>query len=214
MNLDKIKLPVWLDSLLGSMGWAGIFAIGFLDSSVLSFPVINDLLVITFSIRNPALMPLYAAMATLGSLAGSLFLYYLARKGGEAMLRKRGGGGARSKRIHEWLDRHSFLAIAIPSILPPPMPFKIFVATAGALEYPRWRFMLTVMIARSFRYYVEGTLAVFYGERVLSWIKENGAILLAVVGAVALVVLVVYFINSRRRGRAEKADKAAAASDV
>jgi len=75
----------------------------------------------------------------------------------------------------------------VPALLPPPMPFKIFVATAGALEYPRWRFMLTIMIARSVRYFVEGTLAVFYGERVLVFMKENGLYILSAVGALLVV---------------------------
>jgi membrane protein DedA with SNARE-associated domain len=67
------------------------------------------------------------------------------------------------------------------------MPFKIFVATAGALEYPRWRFMLTVMIARSVRYFVEGTLAVFYGEQVLVFMRDNGLYILSGVGALLVV---------------------------
>ena len=97
------------------------------------------------------------------------------------------------------VERFGFLAIGIPAILPPPLPFKIFVATAGALEYPRWKFLLTVMIARSFRYYVEGILAVFYGQRVLLFLKDNGLVILSVVGSLALIGATVYFIVSRRR---------------
>jgi membrane protein DedA with SNARE-associated domain len=118
------------------------------------------------------------------------------------------------ERVERAYARWGFLALAVPALLPPPMPFKIFVATAGALEYPRWRFMLTVMIARSFRYYVEGTLAVFYGEDVLSWIKENGALLLAIVAAVFLCVLIVYLIKNRRKPSLEKADETTATPDV
>ena len=61
------------------------------------------------------------------------------------------------------------------------MPFKIFVATAGTLEYPKWRFVLTIVIARGVRYYVEGILAVFYGELVMGFIKDYGLALLGVV---------------------------------
>jgi membrane protein DedA with SNARE-associated domain len=80
------------------------------------------------------------------------------------------------------------------------LPFKIFVATAGALEYPRWKFLLTVMIARSFRYYVEGILAVFYGQRVLLFLKDNGLVILSVVGSVVLLGIIIYLIVKRRRG--------------
>jgi membrane protein DedA with SNARE-associated domain len=89
-------------------------------------------------------------------------------------------------------------AIAIPAILPPPLPFKIFVATAGTLEYPRWKFLLTVMIARSFRYYVEGILAVYYGRRVLLFMKDNGLVILSIVAAAAVVAIIVYYLVTRR----------------
>src|ERR1700692_2846912 len=81
----KFHLPVWLQAIVASAGGLGLFLIAFLDSSVLTFPVINVLLLIDLSIRNPARMPYYAAMATVGSVAGCLLLYYIARKGGEAM---------------------------------------------------------------------------------------------------------------------------------
>src|SRR5204862_6851304 len=76
---------------------------------------------------------------------------------------------------------------------------KIFVATAGALEYPRWRFMLTVMIARSLRYYIEGTLAVFYGRTVIDLIKRYGFMVLAIVIGACLLGLAIYLLMQRRR---------------
>ena len=96
---------------------------------------------------------------------GCMLLYTIMRRGGQAVMRRR-FSAENIERVERAYARFGFLALAVPALLPPPMPFKIFVATAGALEYPRWRFMLTIMIARSVRYIVEGTLAVFYGERV------------------------------------------------
>ena len=106
------------------------------------------------------------------------------------------------KRVERAYERFGFLAIGIPAVLPPPLPFKIFVATAGALEYPRWKFLLTVMIARSIRYYVEGILAVFYGRRVLLFMKDNGLVIISIVGALVLIGVVVYIVVKRRRGPA------------
>jgi len=110
--------------------------------------------------------------------------------------------------------RFGFLALAVPALLPPPMPFKIFVATAGALEYPRWKFLLTVMIARSFRYYLEGILAVYYGRRVLLFIKDNGLVIVSMVGTVILIGLIIYFvIRQRKLSRAPVNVEADEASD-
>src|SRR5580704_7518168 len=103
----QIHLPHWLQAIVSSAGGLGLFLIAFLDSSVLTFPVINDLLLIDLSIRNPARMPYYAAMATLGSVGGCLLLYYLARKGGEAMFQKQ--AGPRAQQIRALIKRNGFV---------------------------------------------------------------------------------------------------------
>jgi membrane protein DedA with SNARE-associated domain len=103
------------------------------------------------------------------------------------------------KRVERAYERFGFLAIGIPAILPPPLPFKIFVATAGALEYPRWKFLLTVMIARSLRYYVEGILAVYYGRRVLLFMKDNGLVIISIVATVLLIVGIIYLVINWRK---------------
>jgi membrane protein DedA with SNARE-associated domain len=91
------------------------------------------------------------------------------------------------------------LALAIPALLPPPLPFKIFVATAGALQFPRRKFLLTIMIARSLRYYTEGILAVYYGQRVLRFLKDNGLLIISIVAALVVVSLAIYLLSSRGR---------------
>jgi membrane protein YqaA with SNARE-associated domain len=169
MNLDK--LPHWLRAAVAATGGVGLLLVAFLDSSVLTFPVINDLLVIRLSITNPAGMPYYALMATLGSLAGSIFLFYLARKGGEVMFRKR--AGARAERIRGWTRRNGFLSVLIPAMLPPPTPFKIFVLAAGVFQMPLRTFALALLVARGFRYFGEGFLAVRYGAAASRYLLEN-----------------------------------------
>jgi membrane protein YqaA with SNARE-associated domain len=139
--------------------------------------------------------PLFAAA---GSVIGCMLLYSILRRGGQAVLRRRFRSD-HIERVERAYARFGFLALAVPALLPPPMPFKIFVATAGTLEYPRWRFMLTVMIARSLRYYIEGVLAVFYGDRVLQFLKDNGLFILGIVAAVCLFGLAVYFITHRHQ---------------
>jgi membrane protein YqaA with SNARE-associated domain len=173
--------------------------IGALDSSLLSLPEINDYLVVGRCYKYPTAAFYFPLFAAAGSVIGCNILYTIVRRGGQAVLRKRFKLQS-IKKVERAYERFGFLAIGIPAILPPPLPFKIFVATAGALEYPRWKFLLTVMIARSFRYYVEGILAVFYGRRVLLFMKDNGLVIVSVVGSLALVGAIVYLIIRRRRG--------------
>lgn len=172
--------------------------IGALDSSLLSLPEINDYLVVGRCIKYPTAVFYFPLFAAFGSVLGCWLLYSIMRRGGQALLRKRFKPES-IRRVERAYERYGFLAIAIPAILPPPLPFKIFVATAGTLEYPRWKFLTTVMLARSFRYYVEGTLAVFYGQRVLLFIRDNGLVIVSVVAALVLVGLILYLIINRRR---------------
>lgn len=174
--------------------------IGALDSSLLSLPEINDYLVVGRCYKYPSAVFYFPLFAAIGSVLGCWLLYSIMRRGGQALLRKRFKPES-IQRVERAYERFGFLAIAIPAILPPPLPFKIFIATAGTLGYPRWKFLLTVMLARSFRYYVEGILAVFYGRRVLLFMKDNGLVILSVVAAVVIVIIVVYTIFNRRNAK-------------
>jgi len=169
--MDFHKLPLWLQKIVASLGGGGIFIVAFLDSSVLTFPVINDLLVVQYSIWNPARMPYYALMATLGSVAGCLFLYFLARKGGHAMLHKY--AGPRAARFHAWIEHNGFVSVLVAALLPPPTPFKIFVIAAGVFELPLRAFVLALLLARSFRYFGIGFLAVRYGPLATHYLMEH-----------------------------------------
>ncbi|HVF56725.1 MAG TPA: VTT domain-containing protein [Pyrinomonadaceae bacterium] len=187
--------------------------IGALDSSLLSLPEINDYLVVARCFSDPKAVFYFPLFAAAGSVLGCLLLYTVMRRGGQAVMRRR-FRAEHIERVERAYARYGFFALAIPALLPPPMPFKIFVATAGALEYPRWRFMLTIMIARSVRYFVEGALAVFYGRRVLLFLKDNGLMILSVAAALSLVALMCYMLVNRfkERREARRAPDAPAAS--
>ncbi|HXD30039.1 MAG TPA: VTT domain-containing protein [Pyrinomonadaceae bacterium] len=172
--------------------------IGALDSSLLSLPEINDYLVVGRCYKYHSAVFYFPLFAATGSVLGCLLLYTIMRRGGQALLRKR-FKPEHILRAEQAYARFGVLALAVPAILPPPLPFKIFVATAGALEYPRWKFLLTVMIARCLRYYVEGTLAVFYGRRVLSFIEKNGVAIISIIFGIGLIVLLGYLVSNRGR---------------
>jgi membrane protein YqaA with SNARE-associated domain len=184
--------------------------IGALDSSLLSLPEINDYLVVGRCIKQPSAVFYFPLFAAIGSVLGCLLLYTIMRRGGQALLRRR-FKRENIEKVERAYARYGFLAIAIPALLPPPMPFKIFVATAGTLEYPRWKFLVTVMISRALRYYVEGILAVFYGRRVLLFLRDNGLVIVVVCGAAAILFVAIYALVNRRQPITPKADTPAAA---
>lgn len=170
--------------------------IGALDSSLLSLPEINDYLVVMRVANDHKAVFYFPLFAAAGSVLGCLLLYTLLRRGGQAVLRKRFRAD-HIERVERAYARFGFLALAVPALLPPPMPFKVFVATAGTLEYPRWRFIVTIMIARSLRYYIEATLAIFYGRQVIDFIKKYGFPILAIVIGACIVGLIAYLVKKR-----------------
>jgi membrane protein YqaA with SNARE-associated domain len=169
----------------GGLGAPGLFLISFLDSSVLTFPVINDLLLVELSIQRPVRMPLYAAMAMLGSTLGCVLLYFLAKKGGEALFHKK--AGPRGKTIQSWVERNGFAGMLIAALLPPPTPFKFFVLAAGVFKVPLASFTSAIGLARAIRYFAIGYMAVRYGSQALPFLGQHKVVVAAVV--VVLVAL-------------------------
>jgi len=172
--------------------------IGALDSSLLSLPEVNDYLVVSRCFAHPRAVFFFPLFAAIGSVIGCLLLYTILRRGGQAVLHRR-FRVEHVQRVEQAYARFGILALAVPALLPPPMPFKIFVATAGALQFPRRRFLLTILIARSLRYYTEGVLAVFYGERVVRFLKDNGIIIISVVTGICLIALATYLLSGKGR---------------
>jgi len=187
------KMSGWKQKIVafaGTLGAPGLFLISFLDSSVLTFPVINDLLLIELSIEHPARMPFYAFMAGAGSVLGCLLLYFLARKGGEAFFHRK--AGERGAAVRHWVEKNGFVGMLIAALLPPPTPFKIFVFAAGVFEVPLWSFASAVTLARAIRYFGVGYLAIRYGNDALPYLKDHK---LEASVVIVLFVLMSYLIS-------------------
>ncbi len=187
----------WLYALALALGGPGLFVIAFLDSSFLSLPQINDLLVVLFVIEYKTRMPYYAAMATLGSVAGCYVIYALAKRGGEAFLQKR----LKSGHIERGLSlyrRYGLLALMVPALLPPPAPFKLFVLLAGVAKVRPLQFVLAIGIARGARYFALGGLAVLYGDTAMTLMRTQGRTVALGLVAVILAAAVAWFVWRRR----------------
>jgi membrane protein YqaA with SNARE-associated domain len=200
------QLGAWKQRIVafaGSLGAPGLFLISFLDSSILTFPVINDLLLIQLSIRRPARMPLYASMAALGSLLGCVLLFLLAREIEEAAFHRK--VGARAGAIRHWVERNGFGGMLVAAMLPPPTPFKFFVLAAGAFEMPLLSFASAIGLARVIRYFGVGYLAVRYGANALPYLAQHKLqVTLLVIAFVAVSYAVSRVVLRERAAHAPK----------
>jgi membrane protein YqaA with SNARE-associated domain len=185
-------------------GGVGLLTIGALDSSFLSFPQVNDILVIYLSIRNPERWVYYAGMSALGSLIGCMALYALGRTGGTVFLRKRFKPG-HVERVLRIYDKYGLLAVIVPALLPPPTPFKLFVLMAGAGGVSALRFVLAIIVGRGLRYFGQAWLAVTYGERALTMVRDHSAqVGIGLAAAIVLTAALIYVVK-KRRGEADGA---------
>lgn len=190
----------WVQAFALALGAPGLFLVAFLDASFLSLPEIADLLLIWMVTQHPYRMPLYALMATLGSIAGCYVIYFIARKGGEAFVRRR-FHERHVDRSLELFQRYGVWVLIIPALLPPPAPFKIFVLMAGVAGMSSGRFIVAIAIGRGARYFVEALLALWYGRAAMTFLNENlrpvAWVTIALIGAGVLYWL--WRVRLRRR---------------
>jgi membrane protein YqaA with SNARE-associated domain len=153
-------------------GGPGLAFVAFLDSSFLSLPEVSDLLIVFFVVRDPEHWLYYGLLTTVGSVAGCYALYELGRRGGHNFIMKR-FHERHVDRALDWFKRYGLFVVIVPSILPPPTPFKIFVLLAGVADVRPISFISAVVIGRGFRYIGEAWLAYRYGDDARVFIEQN-----------------------------------------
>jgi membrane protein YqaA with SNARE-associated domain len=169
VSLKKIghilaRYTAWILGLMKVLGMWGVFVIAFADSALLGMPV--DFIVATYVYQDRKRMLLYVAMAALGSALGSIPLYIIGYLGGEKVLRKR-ISEARFLKIHASFEQHEFWALMFPGMLPPPMPFKIFVLGAAVFEMKFRDFLVAIFAGRFVRFLVLSVLVLWFGPEIV-----------------------------------------------
>jgi membrane protein YqaA with SNARE-associated domain len=189
-------------SLALALGGPGLALVAFLDSTFLPLPGITDLLLVVMVTRRPGAMVGYVLLTVAGSVTGCLVMHAIGRKGGEALVRQR-FTGEKTERAMAALQRNGVMAVLIPSLLPPPAPFKIFVLLAGVVGISAVRFAIAIAIGRSARYFALGFLAIRYGSRAMTYMREQGAIVSLVAVAALAAGFAAYLFVTKLRGRRE-----------
>ena len=167
-----------------AFGGPGLLVIALLDSSFLSLPEGNDLLIVVLSTGQTwGRMSYLVLMTTIGSTIGCSILYWVGRRGGNFV--NRPARRAKLQQVADTYQKWGLWTVLIPSILPPPTPFKVFVLSAGVFKVPFVQFLIAVVIGRSLRYFLWGILAVLYGE----WARQTLQGSLETVGIILLALM-------------------------
>jgi len=185
-----VRLKSWLMASLPALGGIGLLFAAFIDSSFVPLPLVTDLILFDLSSLHPMRMPFYAAMAALGSVAGCLWIYYLARKGGQVYYRKTQGHPP--GRIRKLVERHPMACVFLPAVAPFPVPFKPFVVAQGVFQVPLATFIVGTLLGRGCLFLFEGFLGARYGTAAKHFISTQKWASLGV-----LLTLVVLFLTIR-----------------
>jgi membrane protein YqaA with SNARE-associated domain len=174
----------------------GVLLLAVLDSA--GIPAVEgvDALLVVMGSRDPRAAYFSAGLAVVGSVVGSLFLYYVARKGGEAYLDGRTQTGW-TKKFRAWFHHYGALTIFIPALVPIPLPLKVFVLSAGALGMNRWHFVLVMLAARIPRYFGLAYLGAQLGDKPLHYLKTHVFQLLGL--SVALFLFLLFLVKLKDR---------------
>jgi LPXTG-motif cell wall-anchored protein len=179
-------------------GLLGLGAVAVLDSS--SIPVPMDAILALYIWNDKGHFWLYCLVASVGSAIGGLLPYGLGRAGGELFLLKR-VNRARFEALRDRFQRQEFLAVMIPSMLPPPTPWKVFIFASGVFEMRVVNFLLAVTAGRMVRWLVLSLLVIKLGPGAVDLVAHHA--LATVVGVLALAAggFLLWWRRKRRAGK-------------
>ncbi len=198
-----VKYKIWLLALLKPLGFWGAGALAFVDAA--AFPVPMDLILATYVWADKRHFYFYVIVSAAGSALGGLVFFLLGRAGGELFLMKRINRG-RFEQLRDRFEKQEFLAMMIPSILPPPTPWKLFVIAAGVFEMRLSLFLLAVFIGRVIRNLIIALLTIEYGPEIVNLTarlatRHRVALLVGLLAFLALLVYWLWRTVWKRRGK-------------
>lgn len=199
----------WLLKLLAPLGFWGIGILSVFDASSIPIPI--DAFIIFYAWHDARHFYLYVIMASLGSAIGGLVPYFIGRAGGELFLLKR-INRAKFEALRNKFERQEFLALMVPSMLPPPTPWKLFVFGSGVFNMRVVTFLLAVFVGRIIRFGVEALLVIHYGPQMVHEIGLAARTHMSVLIGVVVIVLAVIVFFAVRKLRGKKSDSGEDAS--
>jgi membrane protein YqaA with SNARE-associated domain len=173
-------------------------AIAVLDSS--SIPVPMDAILALYVWNDKRHFWIYCLMAAAGSALGGLLPYGLGRAGGELFLLRR-VNRAKFEQMRDRFQRQEFLAVMIPSMMPPPAPWKMFIFASGVFEMRVPVFLLAVFVGRMLRWLALSLLVLKLGPGAVDLVARHAVPAVIAVGVLAVIGFAWWWMRKKRSGK-------------
>lgn len=201
-------LPETAWKWIHGLGGPGLILLGILDNSpVLSAPAGSvDILVILLATDRHGWWPYYALMATIGEVIGGYLTYRLSEKGGQATLEKK-IGKKRAEKTYKMFEKYGSVTVLVGSLLPPPFPFAPVLITAGVMQYPKSKFLISLTTGRALRFFIAAALGRIYGRQIIAGFSAHYELLLKLLIVIAIlagITAMIYFGWYRPKSKREK----------
>jgi membrane protein YqaA with SNARE-associated domain len=183
----------WTEKIFGPYGGYGLFTLAFMESSF--FPIPPDLMLIALALAEPSNALFFAAITTIGSVAGGIFGYAIGITGGRAAL-KRFFSQKKIAKVHKLFNKYEAGAIFIAGFTP--IPYKVFTIAAGVFYINFKKFVMASVVGRGLRFFMEAVLIMLYGGAVVSFLENNFNIITALGGAIIIIGYIIY-LNYRKQ---------------
>ena len=180
------ELLEWSKEILVPLGPYGLFIIAFMESSF--FPIPPDLLLIPLVLADPVNALFYGAVATIGSVLGSMLGYFIGIKGGRPILLR--FAGEKTVSVEKYFNKYGTAAIGIAGFTP--IPYKIFTIAAGVFRHSIAKLILISIISRGGRFFLEAIFLMLWGAEIIIFMEEYFGILTFGITGIAIVVYYLY----------------------
>lgn len=186
----------WSRQTFLPFGEFGLFIVAFAESSF--FPIPPDIILIPLVLMNPAFALYYAAICTIGSALGSIFGYYIGKKGGRPVLKKL-VSEKRVKNVEDYYNKYGTWAVGIAAFSP--IPFKIFTIASGILKFSWLKVFLVSLVSRGARFFLEAFVLMVWGKEIIGFLIIYFEIATILIILIIVVVYIIYRKLSRKSAK-------------
>lgn len=183
----------WTLSLAGRKSaewWLGIIA--FVESSVFLIPA--EVLLLPMGLARPERAYRYAVIATVGSVLGGIFGWFIGYYAYEVVARpvlEFYGSLEAFEALRSSSNRDAVLLMLITSGLAHLPPMKVVTILSGAAAVDLWLFIASAIVARGLRFAALAWLLRRFGEPIREFIEKR---LTLIASCAAAIVIVLYFV--------------------